>query len=99
MCSPRSLKLGDSAVQPLEAFGDGPIICGNLFIEICNQTPYQIFDSVNDRALDLNYAQDSKIIGQAELQTYLKFVEYSQQAVKFARFLASPYKIERPIDA
>lgn len=99
MCSPRSLKLGDSMVQPLEAFGDGPIICANLFIEICNQTPYEIFDSVNDHALDLNYAQDSKIIGQAELQTYLKFVEYSQQAVDFARFLASPYKIKRPIDS
>ncbi|KAK8885844.1 hypothetical protein M9Y10_041298 [Tritrichomonas musculus] len=100
MCSPRSVKMGDSgSAQPLEAFGDGPIICANLIIEICNQTPYEIFDSMNDRSIGLNYTQDSKIMGHAELQTYLKFVDYSQQAASFARFLASPYKIENQPEA
>lgn len=100
ICSPRNVKFGDSSqgIQPLSVFGDGPIICANLFIEICNQTPYTLFDSINHRSLELHTVEHTHM-GQSEISQYLEYANYCEQAVTFARYLASPYKIERPIDA
>ncbi|OHT12061.1 hypothetical protein TRFO_18257 [Tritrichomonas foetus] len=98
MCSPKPIKIGDTTLQPFVTFGDGPILCAHMFIELCNQEPYALFDSINFRSLELKVAEKSSI-AQTELKEYIRLAEFAQQATTFARFLATPYRIERKIDA
>ena len=94
ICSPKSIKMNENSdpFQPLETFGDGPIIAAHIFIQLCNQEPYSQLDSLNRRSLELANVERSTVPN-PELDQYILYAKYAQQASLFASLLAGPYVV------